>query len=82
MKSDKRKPSVSAIIFLVALALFTNFFVAPTPGVTDGIGGWPIVQADSTGDSSSSVDAQEDPETEESDISVLTLLWDLTRFLF
>ncbi len=79
MKSDKRKPSVSAIIFLVALALLTNFFVAPTPGVTDGIGGWPIVQADSSGDSTSSVVAQEDTETEESDTGLLTLLWDIAQ---
>ena len=82
MKLQRKKLSVPAIIFLIALALLTNFFVTPTPGVTDGIGGWPIVQADSSSDSSSSVVAAEDAETEGSDISVLTLLWDLAQILF
>ena len=82
MKTYGRKLNVRAIIFLVALSLLTNFFITPTPGVTDGIPGWPIVQADSSSDSSSNVIAQEDSETEESDTSIFTLLWDLVQIMF
>ena len=82
MKSKGRKLNVRAIIFLVALSLLANFFITPTTGVTDGIAGWPIVQADSSSDSSSNVIAQEDSETEESDTSIFTLLWDLVQIMF
>ena len=82
MKSHGKKLNVRAIIFLVVLSLFTSFFITPTPGVTDGIGGWPIVQADSSSDSSSSVSPQEDSEIEESDTSIFTLLWDLVQIMF
>ncbi len=82
MKSNVRKLNVRAIIFLVALSLLTNFFITPTSGVTDGLAGWPIVQADSSSDSSSNVIVQEDSDTEESDTSILTLLWDLVQIMF
>ena len=82
MKSLERKLNVRAIIFLVTLSLLTNFFITPTPGVTDGMAGWPIVQSDSSNDSSSGVIAQEDTETEESDTSILTLLWDIVKNMF
>ncbi len=87
MKSHGRKLNVRAIIFLVALSLFANFFITPTPGVTDGMAGWPVGQADSSSDSSSNdstsnVIIQEDSETEESDIGFFTLLWDLVQIMF
>lgn len=82
MKSHGRKLNVRAIIFLVALSLLANFFITPTPGVTDGIGGWPVVQVDSSSDSSSSVSPQEDSKLEESDTSIFTLLWDLVQIMF
>ncbi|MCH7534877.1 MAG: hypothetical protein IH948_03890 [Bacteroidetes bacterium] len=82
MKSHGRKLNVRAIIFLVALSLLANFFITPTPGVTDGMAGWPIGQADSSSDSSSNVVVQEDSETEESDIGVFTLLWDILQIMF
>lgn len=82
MKSHGTKLNVRAIIFLVVLSLLTSFFFTPTPGVTDGIGGWPIVQADSLSDSSSSGSPQEDSEIEESDTSIFTLLWDLVQIMF
>ncbi len=82
MKPHGRKLNVRAIIFLVALSLLANFFITPTPGVTDGIPGWPIVQADSSNDSSSNVIALEDSEIEESDTSILILLWDIVKNMF
>lgn len=82
MKSHGRKLNVRAIIFLVALSLLANFFITPTPGVTDGIAGWPVVQTDSSSDSSLSVIPQEDSEIEESNTSIFTLLWDIVKNMF
>lgn len=82
MKSKGRKLNVRAIIFLVALSLLANFFITPTTGVTDGIAGWPIVQADSSNDSSGNSTTYEEPETEESETSLLTLLWEAVKVLF
>jgi hypothetical protein len=67
------------ITYLIVLAVFTNFFLMPTQGVGDGIGGWPIGQQnDSTVDTSLSSAPAEEPQTEESSMSLLTLLWEFT----
>jgi len=74
----RRRVGVSAIIYLIVLAVLTNFFLMPSQGVSDGIPGWPIVQIDTTGDSSINAAPAEEPQTEESSMSLLTLLWEFT----
>ena len=76
---QRRRVGASAIIYLIVLAVLTNFFLMPSQGIGDGIPGWPIIQNDTSVDSTTSATAPaEEPQTEESSVSLLTLLWELT----
>ena len=75
---QRRRVGASAIIYLIVLAVLTNFFLMPSQGISDGIPGWPIVQNDTSVDSTSNSAPSAESQTEESSVSLLTLLWELT----
>ena len=63
---QRRRVGASAIIYLIVLAVLTNFFLMPSQGIGDGIPGWPIIQNDTSVDSSINAAPAEEPQTEES----------------
>lgn len=55
----------------------------PSQGSADGAGGWPIVQSDTTADSTVSSEPSQESQAqgEESDESLLTLFWEAVKAL-
>lgn len=78
----RRWLGVSTIVYLIVLGCLINFFLMPSQGVGDGIGGWPVGQSvDSTIDTAPSSSSTPESQTEESDMNYLTLLWEFTLAL-
>jgi hypothetical protein len=81
---QRRQVGASGIIYLIVLATLTSFFLMPSQGEADGAGGWPIVQNDSSGDSTVSSTTSQDSEvqTEELSTSLLELFWEAVKLMF
>ena len=64
-----------AIIYVIVLAVLANFFLMPSQGVSDGIGGWPIGQIDTPPDTTTQALSSEPAPTTPSDpVSAPSLL--------
>lgn len=64
-----------AMVFLATLALMANLLVFASQGKSDGVGGWPIVQCDTTSDSTLSSSAYDEPKNAEENLNLLTIVW-------
>jgi hypothetical protein len=81
--NSKRKAPFKTLFYILVLSLLTVYTFAPTQGIADGNGGLPVggLASAPTVDSTSQSTIPESSDTEETDVSFLTLFWEAIVFL-
>lgn len=72
---------VRALVYFCTLFLLAIFILAPAEGIADGNGGLPVGQQNDSTYSTTSVSETEPSQEEESDKSLLTIIWELAKLL-
>ena len=69
------------LVYICALFLIASLIFAPAEAIADGNGGLPVGQHYNPTDSTTPVSEAEPPQEEESDKSLLTIIWELAKLL-
>lgn len=72
---------VRALVYLCTLFLIASLILTPVDGIADGNGGLPVGQQNASTDTTTSVSETEPSQEEESNKSLLAIIWELAKLL-